>query len=826
MRTHALFAITAWCALALAVPLPAIAQQANDLQAADAQTADAAPSETDKRRLGTVTVTATRREENIQTTGTSVSGLDSSQLETLSVDSVEDVAGLIPGVQISTYQGDTSIFIRGIGTPVIIAGNDSSTATYANGVYLSRAAAIGPSFFDVERLEVLRGPQGTLYGRNATGGSVNIITKRPSAEFEGEASLVLGNYDRVKAFVAAGGPISDTVRTRLAVQKESHSGYTTVHLARGVLPPSQPDRTFDAEDKDDIVARLTVEADLSDNVMLTVIGDYYEADDRANVFHFASLGYQDEVPGWLGTREGAQTLPYFAIKNSGRISAPKSRDIYSGVDYFNQTQTWGITGKLDWTLENYDVQLIAGYRDTNPYFQNSFDLGDTFNTYIRRGEDHQQWNADFQISSDASKRFSWILGGGYFTEDNDIQNNIFGDFWEPILIQGFLDLQAVGVLPAFPVNIPESTLCCELHLNGDQQTDAYNVYFDTSFDLTDNVVLKVGIRYSEEERDGHQKFDLAFLPSSPGGELVRFAPNTTFFPNAVSDTKDGVQPDPFGFVVAPVQGPATFDAWTPKLAVEWTPTEEVLLYASAQRGFKSGGYNIGSSQLTPFEPEEIWAYEGGFKSNLMDQNLRLNGAAFFYDYTNLQAQDSIANQPIIRNVGKAEVKGAELEFAALLTDILRVDGSLTYLDATFTEGVLSEPLRPAPLSDPPGSVTRDLNGLRLPRAPEWKANIGVQADFEAMAGNVTLRADYSYQDKIYFTVFNIDAASQDSYGLLRARASYEPNNGRYKIALFGENLTDEKYFTNQILTGTTYGAEFVGSLGAPTIFGIELSTTF
>ena len=821
MKTRALFATTAWCALALAIALPGGAQDANTPQADDT-----GASETVGRRLDTVTVTATRREENIQTTGTSVSGLDSSKLETLSVDSVEDVAGLIPGVQISTYQGDTSIFIRGIGTPVIIAGNDSSTATYANGVYLSRAAAIGPSFFDVERLEVLRGPQGTLYGRNATGGSVNIITKGPTDEFEGEASLILGNYDRVKAFAAAGGPLSDTVRARLAVQKETRSGYTTVHLARGTLPPSQPDITFDAEDKDDIVARLTVEADLSDSVVLTVIGDYYEADDRANVFHFASLGYQEEVPGWLGTREGSQTLPYFGIKNSGRISAPKSRDIYSGVDYFNQTQTWGITGKLDWALENYDVQLIAGYRDTNPYFQNSFDLGDTFNTYIQRGEDHQQWNADFQISSDASNRFSWILGGGYFSEDNDIQNNIFGDFWEPILIQGFLDLQAAGILPPFPVVIPESTLCCELHLNGDQQTEAYNIYFDTSFDLTDSVVLKAGIRYSEEERDGHQKFDLAFLPSTPGGDKVRFAPNTIFFPNSVSDTRDNVQPDPFGFVVAPVDGPATFDAWTPKFAIEWTPAEDVLVYASAQRGFKSGGYNIGSSQRTPFEPEEIWAYEGGFKSSLMDQKLRLNGAAFVYDYTNLQAQDSIANQPIIRNVGKAEVKGAELEFAALLSDVFSIDGSLTYLDATFTEGVLSEPLRPAPASAPPGSVTRDLNGLRLPRAPEWKANFGVQADFPAFGGDVTLRADYSYQDEIYFTVFNIDAASEDSYGLLRARASYEPGDGRYKIALFGENLTDEKYFTNQILTGTTYGAEFVGSLGAPRTFGIELSTTF
>ncbi|WP_081811399.1 TonB-dependent receptor [Hyphomonas beringensis] len=790
------------------------------------EVAGSSAEDTESRTLSTVTVTATRREQSIQDTGASVSALDSDAMRIRSVESVEDIADLVPGLQVSSYQGDTSIFIRGIGTPVIVAGADSSTATYLDGVYLSRAAAIGPGFFDVERVEVLRGPQGTLYGRNATGGAVNIITKRPTDEFSGEARLIVGNYDRTQVFAALSGPVTEGVRVRLAVQKEDRSGYTTVHLPRGALPPSQPDRTFDAEDKHDIVARAKVEFDLTPSAMFTLTGDYYEADDRANVFHFASLGYQEEVPNWLGTREGSQTLPYFGIKNSGRISAVASRDIYSAVDYFNKTSVWGLTGRLDWAVGDYDLQVITGYKDTDPDFQNSFDLGDTFNTYIHRSEDHQQWNADFQISSPSEKRFSWIAGGGYFSEENDVQNNIFGDFWEPILIQGLLDLQAANVLPAFPVDIPESTLCCELHLNGSQETEAFNIFVDTSFDLTDTLTLKAGLRYSEEERDGFQNFDLAFLPAVPGGDLVRFAPEVMFFPNAVSDQRDGVQPDPFGFVVAPVEGPATFDATTPKIALEWAPTDDLLVYASAQRGFKSGGYNIGSNQRTPYEPEEIWAYEGGVKAGLLEDRLRFNASAFVYDYTNLQAQDSIANQPIIRNVGKAEVKGAELEFAALLSDVFQIDGAVTYLDATFTEGELTEPLRPAPLSEPPGSTVRNLDGLRLPRAPEWKASFGGQADFSAFRGDVTLRADYTWQDEIYFTVFNIKAASQDSYGVARARAAYTPANGRYTVALFGENLFDETYFTNQILTGTTYGAEFVGTLGAPRTFGIELSTQF
>ena len=787
--------------------------------AANAQTGSDSDGAASSRTLRTVTVTATRRAENLQQTGSAISALNEDDLDLRSIQSVEDASELVPGLQVATYQGDTSIFIRGIGTPVIIAGADSSTATYSDGVFLSRAAAIGPAFFDVERLEVLRGPQGTLYGRNATGGAVNIISKGPSEQFEGEARLILGDYDRIQAFAAAGGPLADGLRARLAVQKENRDGFTEVTR-------TDPSQSFDAEDKDDLVARLTIEADLSESVMLTLRGDYYEADDRANVFHFASLGYQEEVPDWLNTREGSQTIPYFLIKNRGRVSAPGSRDIFSGVDYFNDTTIWGVSADLDWAIGDYDLKLIAGYKDTNPEFQNSFDLGETFNTYIQRGEDHQQWNVDFQVNSPADRAFRWIIGGGYFNEENDIGNNIFGDFWEPILTQGLLDLQAADVLPPFPVDIPQSPLCCELHLNGDQTTDAYNVFVDAEFDLTDTLTLKAGLRYSEEERDGAQAFDLAFLSPTPGGEQTRFAPNVLFFPNAVSTSRDGVQPDPFGFVVAPVEGPTTFDATTPKVALEWSPNDDVLLYASAQEGFKSGGYNIGSSQRTPFEPEEIWAYEVGAKTNLLQNQFRLNAAAFFYDYTNLQAQDSIANQPIIRNVGKAEVTGAEIEFVGLLSDIIQVDGSITYLDAVFTEGELTEPLRPAPLTQEPGSLLRDLNGLSLPRAPEWKVHLGGQADFQAFAGDVTLRADYTWQDEIFFTVFNIDAASQDAYGLLRARASYAPTDSRFQFALFGENLTDETYFTNQILTGTTYGAEFVGSLGAPRTFGFEIAATF
>lgn len=403
----------------MAIPAPLYAQQ-NDGEEAQGNSDDV------------IIVTANRRAESIQDAPMSITAFGGDELANRSITSIEQVGAIAPGVQISTYQGDTSIFIRGIGTPTIIAGTDSSTATYIDGVYISRPAAIGPLFFDIERIEVLRGPQGTLYGRNATGGAVNIVTNRPTDILEGSLQLTVGNYDRIRLAGALSGPINDSIRARLAFQWEDRGGYATV---------TRPDNSTEkVEDKEDYSIRLTVEADLSPDATLTLNGDYYHADDKANAYFYASAGYADEIPGWYGTREGSQTLPYFGMKNAGRVSAAASRDIFADVPYFNKVENWGLGATLDWDISDYNLKVIGSYRDTNPFSQNEFDLSDAYVNYVGREEDHWQWSGEVQLSSPAAKPFSWIAGAYYFQVRNIIDNDIFGNFWEPILIQGFMDL--------------------------------------------------------------------------------------------------------------------------------------------------------------------------------------------------------------------------------------------------------------------------------------------------------------------------------------------------------------------------------------------------
>ena len=239
--------------------------------------------------LEEVLVTAQRRVTSLQTTAAAITAVSEDDARARSIGDVQDLGRLSPSMDVSIYQGEAQIYIRGIGYTGLIGGTDSSTAFHLNGVYLSRSAGAIPGFFDVERVEVLRGPQGTLYGRNATGGSVNVISKGPSAQFASEAELTVGNYNHYRVLGAIGGPLgSESVSARLAVQVEDRDGYTDAR---------RPDGTKDEiEDQRDIMARLSVRLEPTENVAIDLIGDYYEADDAGSV--------------WLYFGPGAATNPF------------------------------------------------------------------------------------------------------------------------------------------------------------------------------------------------------------------------------------------------------------------------------------------------------------------------------------------------------------------------------------------------------------------------------------------------------------------------------------------------------------------------------------
>jgi iron complex outermembrane receptor protein len=705
-------------------------------------------------RLEEVIVTSQRRVTDVQTTAAAVTAFSTDDLKLRSAYSVEDLNALSPSVLVSSFQGEAQIYIRGIGYSSIVGGSDSSTAFHSDGVYISRPAGALPAFMDVERVEVLRGPQGTLYGRNATGGSVNVISKGPGDHLQYEGELTVGNYDRFRLFGAIGGPVTDRVGIRLAVQREKRDGYTT--LIRPINDPANVGLVRDrAEDKNEWMARLTVDAAITDALTFTLKGDYYAADDAAVT--------------WTYFDDGTRTNPIYQALVPPNIRAkPYSRTYGSDLQPFNKPHVLGISGRLEWKLPDVTLTSLTAYRETRPYNRDDLDASPVFGVDQLRQEKQSQVSQEFQVTSAAPGRLQWILGAYFFNEHNFIRNEYFLPFTDALF------------------GLPAVATCCLLQLNGRTSTKAYAAFGESTWTLSDRLQLVLGGRYSSEKRGGE---NLVVYRDAP----LNIFDNVAEFPET------------------------TFSAFTPKAGLNFTVSDDAFLYASASRGFKSGGFNPGSYQNTPFDPEKIWAYELGAKLTWLDRRLRANTAAFYYDYTDLQVQDTENNNVVIRNAAAARVEGIELESSWLPARTVRIDVNATWLDAKFTDGALLDPKYPA-------LGVQSLSGKRLPRAPKFKAGIGAQYEASLAArGNLTFRADYIWQDDIYFSAFNIPVLHERSYGWTKARVLYSSPSDRWTVAAYVDNATNETVATNKIFDGDIIGSAVLGNLAPPRTYGVEFT---
>jgi iron complex outermembrane recepter protein len=745
-----------------ALTLATLAPQIVHAQAAKADNAQQnAPAATEGTGIEEVLVTAQRRLTSLQTTAAAITALSDSALLARSIDDVQDLGKLSPSMDVSFYQGEAQIYIRGIGYTGLIGGTDSSTAFHLNGVYLSRSAAAVPAFFDVARVEVLRGPQGTLYGRNATGGSVNVIPKGPTDELTYDAALTIGDHDDYQVFGAIGGPISSRVSARLALQAEDRGGFTKA---------TRPDGSVhDIEDKRDFTGRLSVRLHAAENLDLDLIGDYYDADDASSI--------------WLYFGTGTGTNPFlrqYIATHGGTVPTEKSRRIESDVAPFDKPRVWGLTGRATWKPGDYTFSSLTGYRGTRPYNFNDLDVTAADAITQFRTEDHKQFSQEFQIVSPSGRDLEWILGLYYFRETNDVRN----EYEFPFIDEMF--------------GLPSDPTCCRLRLDGRATTRAWAAFGEANYDLTERLNLLVGGRYSKERRGGRNDV-----------EFVNFL--TPLFDNQATFA------------------PATFDSFTPKVGLNFAISDTVFAYASASRGFKSGGFNIGSYQNTPFNPEKIWSYEVGLKTDLLERRLRFNLAAFYYDYTDLQVQDVEGNNTIVRNAATAAITGLELESTALVTPDFQFDFNATYLDSEFKNTCLLDPKHPLPqpAAGCSGPGQQNLEGLQLPRAPKFKMSVGAQYTFAlADGGKLVLRGDYARQSRIFFSAFEVEELSQKGYGWLKARVAYLRPGGRWQFSAFVDNATDEKVISNATYIADIVDSTITGNMAPPRTYGAQVKYQF
>lgn len=733
----------AFIAMAGCWPCAALAQDAEPsapIVSSDSRTGDGEAE---------IVVTAQRRPAAERDVAASIDVLGAERLRRSNVRTFEGLARIETGMQLTAYQGETQLFIRGVGAVTFIGGFDSSISVYSDGVYLSRPSAIAPAFFDVDRVEVLKGPQGTLYGRNATAGAISLVSRGPTENWTGEASVTAGNYGNIDVMGAVGGPITSNLSFRWAVGSNNHSGYTRLYFGRST---DGGEIIRHAEDQHDVTTHLSFRWRPMADVTVDLAGDYYRADDRAVVFHFSGPGYDNS--------------PLFKARiGMGEVGGYGSRQVSTSILPYNKPENWGVRGTVAVDLGGSTLSWTSAYRRTRPRNYDDLTNSTVLGESQFKQERAEQLTQDVILASDADgARIRYVAGLSYFRERNAIRNEFFFPF-----LAGYFGGQGVAD-------------CCLLKANGSTETDTWAAFGEATLPLGSKLALTLGGRYSQDRHAGTNLLD-----------FVGFAlQNDARLP------------------------PVRFRSFTPKAGLEYRPTAGALVFATAARGFKAGGYNVGSGQNTPFKPESIWSYEVGTKLDV-GPTAYLRASAFHYDYSDMQVQDVDANTVLIRNAARAKIDGVEASLTARPARSLSLNLSATYLHARFSE------YRTVNTKTPQLGIL-DLSGNPLPQAPAFKAGAGVERSFAVAGGwSVTARGDATWQDRVYFSAFKDPRATQAAYWWLKARLTLVAPGGRDRIAAFVDNLTDARVFSNISITGDLDGSRGSGVLAPPRTYGLQIT---
>jgi iron complex outermembrane receptor protein len=731
--------------------------------AANAQTSvNAAPSADEG--LQEVVVTATRRSETVINTPASVSAITAADLGAGRIQNVADLAEAVPNLSVGNQFGVNRAFIRGIGLTSIDLGGDGAVAFLQNGAQIARPAQQLSGFFDLDRVEVLRGPQGTLYGRSATAGVINLVTKAPTDTWQGYANLTYGNYAAKIFDGAIGGPIDDTLSFRVAAKIEKHGGYGT-NLFTGTP----------IDDRDAQSFRASLRYKPVDHLVMDLIVDYMHENDDDYAFHYFGPT--------VTTNAGLPAVALFGGKtifDCCGTSNPNLRNLWSSVDPTNKRHGIGATAVIDYSPDEFDLKSVTAYRNFTRFNQDDLAVSDAVlygkNLYDESSESYSQ---DFTLSTKAVG-IQWLGGVSFFHE------RLYGSVKVPTtglgvtLTGGNCSPRVAGA--TVPCNFEDAGNYWQL---GTVTTNAYGVFVQGTYSFTDKLDLTAGARFSHEERSGVGSFIFDAL---------------------------GVD--------APTDQSASWNAVTPKLLLEYHYDSDTLMYGSINRGFKSGVINVGS-QNPVINPEYVYAYEVGFKEKALNDRLQFSAAAFYYDYKNLQV-GFVNAQSVVTTVNAAAAHnyGLETELFAKVTPRLQVNLAATYLSAKYTSFTTGDYRH--------GFAETDVSGNYLDNAPPYTARLGLEYNqpLEGSAGSLHFRVEDAYQGRVYFTEFNNADATQSGYGLINGSAGWESSDSRWSATAWVRNAGDKFAIANDIISAPLYSSVRVGTVIAPRTYGVTVGYKF
>lgn len=790
---------------------------------------NAAPAAEDgDQGINDIVVTAQRREENVQKTALSIEVFSGADLRAAGVAKADDLGKLAPGIQ--TGGGTTAqIYIRGVGDFGVTATANQAVVTNIDGVTISRAQAIAGNFFDVERVEVLKGPQGTLYGRNASGGAVNIITAAPRlGETSGFLEGTIGNYDQYGAEGALNVALGEKAAARLSFQVNSRNGYLS-------------DGTDD--DKHESI-RLQLKAELGERTTLRGIFGYTHLGGKGT-----GLAVIPELPGrsaWTGNTDPVAGAAYIARATAifnGALAAgcnpapppvgncPPAPAVLQDpsafkAGYFQDVESWSASMQADVDLDFATLTLIPGYRKTKarftvvPSFLYNVGGAYTGSGDATDGESSDQYSFEARLGGQ-SDRFKWVLGGYWFKEDQTAA----------YALQGGLILNTL-VSTRF-------------------NTEALAAFGQATYSISDSFRVTGGIRYTSDKRAALdlQKFAISPAVTTPNPALTGGLAPIPCLPNV--PTPGARLPGTLCPIINQAPGfydsRVSFNKVTWKAGIEVDLAEQSMLFADVSRGFKAGGFNVAVSltdptKLQPFAPETITAYTLGIKNRFMDNRLQLNVEAFFWDYKDLQlsaqAFDATGNIVLLtQNAGKAKVKGVESSLVYKAWQGATLRGAVSYVDSEYDQFIIQQsalfvpPGRVAcPVSAPnaQGLVTINCSGFPMIRSPKWSGNVGFTQVLDlAGGGNITLDADMAFASKRYVTADFTAAQLAKAYQNVSAALTYNAPDDQWFVSAFVRNLTNAKIYTG----GGGHQAAFVAgwntsNIAPPRTWGVRAGVKF
>jgi outer membrane receptor protein involved in Fe transport len=716
-----------------------------------------AAAQAETAQIERVVITAERRVTVLDTTPAAITALSGARLAERGDTGLADLAMLSPNTSFTNGQGASQIFVRGIGNVFILAGGDPGVALYSDGAYVSDQTSSNTALFDTQRVEILRGPQGALYGRNATGGAVNIISALPTSSFQARLGLLLGSDNRRESEGFISGPLADGLQGRLSYQVKEADGYTRNPLAGQAAGPVIPGGPSSVGPKrlDDLSSRALrgqLQTAIGGGGTLRFVAAHYRESDAG--MSVPVLPDPVSIPVLLfGVTQSSDPRVMKSQGSSNRVDVDTAQallDLPIGSNTLSASLSWR-RSKADRLWDSDGTEALVA--------TSGFSTGST------------DKSLDVHLASDDTAQLQWMFG--ITALEFDQRQDITISTQVPL---GF-------IVPGQPLTVPFPG-GVGFVLGGNVHTRSSAAYADLRYALNPQWSLLAGLRVNHDSKRADEYQNIA------------------------------------AFGLAGTGHPS--DGWTStpgSVGVEYKPAAGMLAYARLAHGFKSGAVNLGALQPNLVKPEKVTSFELGFKTEFLDRRGVLSAAAFSSRYKDMQVSQVGQATTLLANASAARIDGVEIEAALRPLPQLTLSAGLGLMDPKYTD-FTNVDLRNAP------TTPVNVKGRQLAQASKQQATLG--AEWAGSIGDLrtTLRADYSWRGRFYFTEFNTPDAMQSAYGLLNLTATLRPAAGHWKLWANVRNANDTAAYTSMSIASPVLGAARQVTYTPPRQYALGLSYDF